>query len=108
MNLARRDLLRRVRGAAADTWAFRHVMVRDAAYDALPKSLRAELHVRSPTTSIEHEDQAGGENHAFVAHHLGQASRYADLLAPHDPATRALADRAVGRVHRRRPGGTAA
>jgi class 3 adenylate cyclase len=95
MSLARRDLLRRVRNNAGDIWAFRHAIVRDSAYDALPKALRAELHIRVADYLSEHEDEAGGENLAFVAHHLGQASQYAGLLAPHDPATRALADRAA-------------
>ena len=45
-SLARRDLLRRSRTAAGEQWSFRHAMVRESAYDALPKSERARLHLR--------------------------------------------------------------
>ena len=38
---------------------------------------------------------AGGEHLAFVAHHLTEAARYGVLLAPHDPATHELVDRAA-------------
>ncbi|MBB6628935.1 AAA family ATPase [Nocardioides sp. KIGAM211] len=93
-SLARRDLLRRVRGTVGETWAFRHVMVRDAAYDSLPKATRAELHLTVADYLAANTGQAGAEGSAFVAHHLGRATEYAVLLAPHAPATRALADRA--------------
>ena len=44
--LTRRDLLRRRRTEHGEVYAFRHILVRDAAYDALPKAMRAELHER--------------------------------------------------------------
>lgn len=95
--LARRDLLRRGRGAEHDTWTFRHLLVRDAAYAALPKSVRAERHERFADLllSSDHTD-AGSETLAFAAHHLEQAARYRIELAPHDPATDVLRSRAVG------------
>lgn len=95
-SLVRRDLLRRVRGPLGDTWAFRHVLIREAAYDALPMAERSRLH----TVLADHLDadpgQAGGERPAFVAHHRLQAATYAAQLAPHAPATVALADAAAG------------
>jgi predicted ATPase len=72
-SLSRRDLLRRVRGLRADTWAFRHVLLRDAAYESLPKSVRAVLHERFADRLQESAADAGGETHAFVGHHLEQA-----------------------------------
>src|SRR5262249_5127606 len=42
-SLVRRELIRPV-SEAADTYTFRHQLVRDAAYEAMPKRLRAELH----------------------------------------------------------------
>jgi class 3 adenylate cyclase/tetratricopeptide (TPR) repeat protein len=46
--LIRKDLLRPARSVLAgqDAFRFRHLLIRDAAYDAMPKRLRAELHAR--------------------------------------------------------------
>src|SRR5439155_14978403 len=46
--LVRRQLIRPDRShfAREDGFRFRHLLIRDAAYDALPKSTRAELHER--------------------------------------------------------------
>ncbi|MGZ8738042.1 MAG: AAA family ATPase [Nocardioides sp.] len=92
--LTRRDLLQRVRDAHGETWSFRHILIRDAAYDSLPKALRAELHERF-ADSIESSATAGAETPAFVAHHLEQAARLRRELAPHDPSVAALLARAV-------------
>src|SRR2546430_15401706 len=34
-----------------DAFRFRHLLIRDAAYEALPKAVRADLHARTPPTS---------------------------------------------------------
>ncbi|GCD92025.1 adenylate/guanylate cyclase domain-containing protein [Nocardioides sp. LS1] len=94
-SLARRDLLRRVRGTGGDTWAFKHLMVRDAAYDGLAKSLRAELHERFATGLEAGGEQAAGETMSFVAHHLEQAARYRRELGVRGPEVEALVDRAT-------------
>ena len=97
VDLARRDLLRRVRGSEGESWAFRHQTIRDAAYDVLPKALRAELHERfadalaGPGAGTD----AGAERRTFVAHHLEQAVRLRQQLAPHDPALEDLTARAA-------------
>ena len=46
--LVRRELIRpdRPQFAGEDGFRFRHLLIRDAAYDALPKATRAELHER--------------------------------------------------------------
>ena len=46
--LVRRELIRsdRPQFAGEDGFRFRHLLIRDAAYDALPKSVRADLHQR--------------------------------------------------------------
>ena len=46
--LVRRELIRpeRAQFAGEDGFRFRHLLIRDAAYDALPKAVRAELHER--------------------------------------------------------------
>ena len=46
--LVRRELIRsdRPQFAGEDGFRFRHLLIRDTAYDALPKSVRADLHQR--------------------------------------------------------------
>jgi predicted ATPase/class 3 adenylate cyclase len=93
-SLSRRDLLRRARGLRADTWAFRHVLLREAAYESLPKSVRAQMHERFADRLQESATDAGSEIHAFVGHHLEQAVRFRRELTP-GADTVALAQRAA-------------
>jgi hypothetical protein len=96
MSLTRRDLVRRVRSPQGDTWAFKHILVRDAAYDGLAKSMRAELHERFADGLAASEDADGGAEQAgFVAHHLEQAARYRRELGARGPEVEALVQRAV-------------
>jgi len=90
-----RDLLWSPNGPGSDRWAFRHVLVREAAYSALPKSVRAELHERFAGRLAEFDTDAGGEVHAFIGYHLEQAARYRRELSPKSGATEDLASRAV-------------
>jgi Predicted ATPase len=94
-SLSHRDLLRRGHGLRADTWAFRHALLRDAAYEALPKSIRAEMHERFADRLQESAPEAGGEIYAFVGHHLQQAVRFRAELSPRADTVAALARRAV-------------
>jgi class 3 adenylate cyclase len=97
MALTRRDLVRRVRSPQGDTWAFKHILVRDAAYDGLAKSVRAELHERfADGLAARDEAEGGGERAGFVAHHLEQAARYRRELAARGPEVDGLVNRAVG------------
>jgi len=95
MSLTRRDLVRRVRSTGGDSWAFKHILVRDAAYDGLAKSTRAKLHERFADASWAREAAVGNELTGFVAHHLEQAARYRRELAARGPEVDALVDRAV-------------
>lgn len=81
-SLTRKTLLQRLRTRRGETFAFRHVLVREAAYDSLPKAQRAVLHERYAERLVEHGGDAGGEILAFVAHHLEQAARLQRDLAP--------------------------
>jgi len=58
-----------------DCFQFRHALIRDSAYAAIPKSVRAELH----TGTAEWLDRHGGEDE-LVAYHLEQAHRYGSEL----------------------------
>ena len=85
-----------MRSSQGHTWAFKHILVRDAAYEGLAKSVRAELHERfADGLAASDEAEGGGEHAGFVAHHLEQAARYRRELAAHGPGVDALIDRAV-------------
>ncbi|MGA8258323.1 MAG: adenylate/guanylate cyclase domain-containing protein [Nocardioides sp.] len=93
--LARRDLLRRVRSVEGDTWTFRHLLIREAAYDALPKTTRIDLHQRLADHLVAHPDEGGSTTLAFVAHHLAQAARCAAELGSSSHQVASLAEDAV-------------
>ncbi|MDX6358262.1 MAG: hypothetical protein QOH37_1316 [Nocardioidaceae bacterium] len=94
-SLTRREVLRRVRTPYHDSWAFKHVLVRDAAYEGLAKSLRADLHERF-ADGLVMGVEAGGEQSGLVAHHLEQAARHRREVAVGGPRVDALVERAVG------------
>src|SRR5205823_6673434 len=56
--LVRRELVRpdRAQLASDDGFRFRHLLIRDAAYDSLPKSVRAELHERFADWLVSHTE----------------------------------------------------
>src|SRR4029079_16148426 len=80
--------------AGDDGYRFRHLLIRDAAYDALPKAVRADLHARFAAWLDEHGD-ALVERDEIVGYHLGQTARYQAELGQPDPE---LADRAAARL----------
>lgn len=77
-----------------DALLFRHLTIQEAAYQAIPKEVRAELHELAASW-VEGEEAAGAEFDEIVAHHLEQAYRWRTEVGPPDERTRALADRAV-------------
>jgi class 3 adenylate cyclase/tetratricopeptide (TPR) repeat protein len=86
--------------AREDGFRFGHVLIRDVAYEAMPKELRAELHERFPDWI---EQNAGGratELEEIVAYHLEQAHRYRTELGPADARTRELGRRAAALLGR--------
>ena len=86
-SLVRKDL---VRPAAEDTYRFKHLLLRDAAYEALPKEQRADLHERFADWIAE--NAPGLEE--ILGYHLEQAYGYRAELGPVDDAGRDLARRA--------------
>ena len=93
--LVRRELVRpdRAQLAGEEAFRFRHLLIRDAAYDALPKATRAELHERFASwigahggEVVEHDEVAG--------YHLERAYRCRVELGPAGDSARALAARA--------------
>jgi class 3 adenylate cyclase/tetratricopeptide (TPR) repeat protein len=90
--LVRKDLIRPV-GAAEDRFRFRHQLIRDGAYDGMPKRLRADLHERfaellsagSPAVPVADE---------LLGHHLERAVLLRRELGATEAATMDLAGRA--------------
>jgi class 3 adenylate cyclase/tetratricopeptide (TPR) repeat protein len=72
-------------------WRFRHGLVRDVAYESLPKRERQRLHLRVATKLAEDERTATRYPRS-MAFHLERAARAALDLNPRD---RTLAERAV-------------
>jgi class 3 adenylate cyclase/tetratricopeptide (TPR) repeat protein len=90
MALVRKELVRPDRPLLAgdDAFRFRHLLIRDAAYEALPKSTRAKLHEQFALWLGEHGAELV-ELDEIVGYHLEQASRYrGELGTPEDPAVK--------------------
>jgi len=94
--LVRRQLIRpdRAQLVGDDGYRFRHVLIRDATYDALPKAMRADLHARFAGWLDEHGEGLV-ERDEIVGHHLEQAAGYQAELGRPDPA---LAEQAALRL----------
>ena len=93
--LVRKDLLRpeQAQLIGDDGYRFRHLLIRDAAYEALPKSTRADLHERFASWLEEHGASLV-ELDEIVGYHLEQAVRYRSELGPLTDENRACAQRA--------------
>ena len=99
MTLVRKELVRPDRATlpGEDAYRFRHLLIRDAAYDALSKGSRAVLHERF----AQWLDERGGdlvERDEIVGYHLEQAYRYRAELGPVDAAGKAVARQAAERL----------
>ncbi len=92
--LVRKQLIRpdRPQISGDDGFRFRHLLIRDAAYDALPKALRAELHERFAAWLEQHGTELV-EHDEILGYHLEHAYRYAMELGSRDSALGALAAR---------------
>jgi tetratricopeptide (TPR) repeat protein len=78
-----------------DSFQFGHILVRDAAYNALPKARRAELHERFAGWLARKTVDSGREYDEIVGHHLEQAYLARADLGPGGSATVELGDRAA-------------
>jgi predicted ATPase/class 3 adenylate cyclase len=92
-SLARKELVNpdKSEPSGDETYRFRHLLIRDAAYAAVPKEARADLHARFAAWL----ERAAGEHMAeydeIIAYHLEQAYRYRVDLGPADDEARRLA-----------------
>jgi class 3 adenylate cyclase len=94
--LVRRELIRpdTAQFAREDGFRFRHLLIRDAAYDALPKSSRAVLHELFAGWLEQRGDELVEVNE-ILGYHLEQAARYRHELGQPDSS---LAERAGARL----------
>jgi class 3 adenylate cyclase/tetratricopeptide (TPR) repeat protein len=79
-----------------DAFRFAHILVRDAAYRAIPKASRAELHERFAHWLETKSRDRAGEYEEIVGYHLEQAYRSLAELGPMNERTVALGRRAAG------------
>ncbi|MGL6278834.1 MAG: AAA family ATPase, partial [Gaiella sp.] len=96
--LVRKEFVRpdRTQIPGDDAFRFRHLLIRDTAYETLPKATRADLHerfadwVESHTVLLERDE--------IVGYHLEQAAKYRRELDPSDQRASLVAERASERL----------
>ena len=79
-----------------EAFRFRHLLIRDAAYDSLPKETRAELHEAFADWLDQHATLV--EQDEIVGYHLERAYRNRAELDSADPRLDELARRAAARL----------
>ena len=99
MGLVRRDLITPDRSLLPgdDAFRFRHLLIRDAAYEATPKALRAQLHEHFASWLVEVAGDHVAEQEEIVAYHLERAYRLLEELGPLSDEARAMGLRAADR-----------
>ena len=80
--LVRKNFIRpdRTEFPGDDGFRFGHLLIRDAAYDSVPKSLRAELHERYADWLEGKAGERLAEFEEILGYHLEQACRYREEL----------------------------
>jgi len=84
--LVRKELVR-PRPPDEDSFSFRHQLIRDAAYESMPMTSRAELHERL-ADFIERVEPSSVEVDELVGYHRERAQRYRAALGPVDQNVR--------------------
>lgn len=95
--LVRKELVRpgRTEFPGEDAFAFRHLLIRDAAYQGMAKETRAELHARFADWLLGTAAAGTTEYQDIAGYHLEQAHRYRRELGPLDERARDLAERSA-------------
>ena len=99
-SLVRKELIGPYRAsfAGVDGFRFRHVLIREAAYESLPKGLRAEMHEGYAAWLEEVAGDRLPELEEVLGYHLEQAHRYRLEVLKEDEHGRAVALRAGTRL----------
>jgi tetratricopeptide (TPR) repeat protein len=97
MTLVRKEFIRPSRALfpGDDGFRFGHILIRDAAYDSMPKELRAELHERFALWLEARVAENVREYEEILGFHLEQAYRYWAELGPVNERARAVGERAA-------------
>ena len=84
MGLVRRELVRAERSTlpGQEMFRFRHLLIRDAAYEGMPKELRAELHERFADWLEDIAGERIDEQQEILAYHLEQTVELRRQLGP--------------------------
>jgi predicted ATPase/class 3 adenylate cyclase len=100
MSLVRKDLLRPDRSdlPGEEALRFHHILIRDTAYQSLPKEARSDVHRRFASWLQGALDPTGAEGDEFIGYHLEQAYTLRAELGPLDDRARDLAAEAAGRL----------
>src|SRR5206468_4045347 len=97
--LVRKELIRPERSSLGErTYRFRHLLIRDAAYDSIPKQERAELHERFGRWLERTSGERAIEYEEVLGYHFEQSYRYRAELASVDEGARAIAREAAERL----------
>jgi len=100
MALVRKELVRPDRSTlpGEDAFRFRHLLVRDAAYDATPKEVRANLHEEFATWLERVAGDRISEQEEILGYHLERAYHLRSELGPADKRVLALATSSASRL----------
>jgi DNA-binding SARP family transcriptional activator len=98
--LMRKELIRPDRPlfSGERAFGFRHLLIRDAAYESIAKAARASLHERYAGWLELRAGERTLELEEILGYHLEQAFRYRSELGAVDDETRALGRRAAERL----------
>jgi class 3 adenylate cyclase len=98
LSLVRKELVRPDRSQLPgdDAFRFRHLLIRDAAYESLPKAVRAELHETFAEWLDGHAELV--EQDEIVGYHLEQAAESRRALDASDERAAELGERAAARL----------
>ena len=84
--------------AGDDAFRFSHILIRDAAYESMPKRTRADLHERFATWLEHVVGDRLPEYEEIVGYHLEQSFRYLSELGPIADRGLTIAERAATRL----------
>jgi class 3 adenylate cyclase/tetratricopeptide (TPR) repeat protein len=100
MALSRRDLIgpEQALFGGSQAFRFRHALIRDAAYERIPKRTRSDLHEGHARWLERVAGERLSEFEEVLAYHLEQAVRLRSELGPLDDHGRGLAAEAVARL----------
>lgn len=95
-NLVRKGMIRPDESPLAghDAFRFRHILIRDAAYESLPRGTRADLHERLAAWIERTVGERIDEHEEILGYHLEQACRFRAEIEPGSEALPALRRRA--------------